>query len=237
MTETTEVRPIDKALEILELTNDGDALSGGDLKVVEMACNDALNEDGLVYLDQLLDKCRKGYTLPWLFDIPNLTRDQEGYVYWKGREVEHYSSPHSDEERTRLMAYARRLAEQCDLMDRKGIPVNGRTAMDWHRWFAEAPGYNDWVKALMKFYTVMANDERAVVIIARGDGSAACHELTFITREIVKNVMDTEEGLFDSYHHYQRQGMTSVTDDIGPGYARMVNTLEASGYKASMLLE
>ncbi len=44
--ESAQLTVADKAIEILRQTRDGDTLEPRDLKLVEMAVNDFLNEDG-----------------------------------------------------------------------------------------------------------------------------------------------------------------------------------------------
>lgn len=46
MMESVQVKVADKAIEILQRTRDGDTLEARDLKLVELAVNGALNEEG-----------------------------------------------------------------------------------------------------------------------------------------------------------------------------------------------
>lgn len=82
---------IDKALEIIRNTNDGEDLSPWDLKLVEMEVNGFLNEAGEQKFTELYLHVLQGYVKPWLAGVENLTIDHTGYVYWKGQQVEHYS--------------------------------------------------------------------------------------------------------------------------------------------------
>ena len=88
-----EKNAIDMAIEILRKTNDGNDLAPEHLKLVEVAANGWLSEAGEVAFHELHRDVENGYKKPWLHGIEHLTRDHEGYVYWKGRRVEHYDSP------------------------------------------------------------------------------------------------------------------------------------------------
>jgi hypothetical protein len=81
---------IDKALEIIEVTHDGNDLSPPHLKLTELAVNGFLNEEGKLAFEELYRNATKpgGYTVPWFHDIEHLTRDHQGYVRWKGNRVE-----------------------------------------------------------------------------------------------------------------------------------------------------
>ena len=84
---------IDKILAILQKTNDGDNLSPEHLKLVELGANGYLNQAGLAALDRLYESVEAGnYTKPYHLGVEFMTRDHEGFIYFKDKEVEHYSS-------------------------------------------------------------------------------------------------------------------------------------------------
>lgn len=114
---------IDLAIEIIQETNDGDDLAPEHLKLVELAVNGFLNEQGEVAFNELHANVMSGYVRPWFHGIEHLTIDHEGYVYWKDRRVEHYtpSWSYSDEAKEA----ARELAQRCILLERTGRDVNG----------------------------------------------------------------------------------------------------------------
>ncbi len=66
--------------------------------------------------------------------IPHLTQDGEGYVYWKGAHVEHYSFRHDDRENE--VAAAHELAKRCLFLESLGVPVNANTAIWRWSWYA-----------------------------------------------------------------------------------------------------
>ena len=84
---------IDKACAILEKTNDGNDLTPQHLKLTENAVNGFLNEKGLEAFEELYKTVEAGeYKRPAYLGVEFMDRDQEGYVYFKGEDVEHYSS-------------------------------------------------------------------------------------------------------------------------------------------------
>lgn len=119
------------AISILQLTNDGDSLDPRDLKILEMAVNGDLNEKGEEYFQEIYKKVIAGeYIKPYLHDVEFFTRDHEGYIYYKGIQVEHYDSPYvySEEGKQALLELERR----CKILESKGIEVNGSNVV-W-RW-------------------------------------------------------------------------------------------------------
>lgn len=82
----------DKACAILQLTEDGEELSPPHLYLLQCAVNGHLTEKGEVAFEELYQQVQSGnYRKPWLCDVENVTMDHEGYVYWKGVNVDHYS--------------------------------------------------------------------------------------------------------------------------------------------------
>jgi hypothetical protein len=66
----------------------------------------------------------------------NLTMDGQGYVYWKGIHVEHFS--YGREEQKEADA-ARKVAARCMNLEKIGVPVNSRTAVWFSDWFESMP--------------------------------------------------------------------------------------------------
>lgn len=114
----------DMAIEILRLTRDGDALAPEHLYLLECAVNDRLSDAGKVAFTELYAHATKsdGYTRPWFHGIEHLTKDHEGYVYWKGIRVEHYSF-YGDDAHAREREAALALARACERCEEKGLPV------------------------------------------------------------------------------------------------------------------
>jgi len=123
----------DKAIEILKGSHDGDALAPRHLALVELAVNRDLTEAGQQALDELHAQVLAGtYVQPWLHGIEHLSKNHEGYVFWKGHEVEHYSFRDFEAERQA----ANELARRCRILDARGEPVS-TTAAVW-KWLDEA---------------------------------------------------------------------------------------------------
>lgn len=125
-TETTDLRAlrIEQALSIISSTEDGDLLDPSDLALTQAVVNgQELTEKGWEYWTRLHAATQDGsYVKRHFCGIPGLTRDGEGYVYWNGTNVEHYSYP---QERTQQMIdSARVLAAICKTLDQRGTKVS-----------------------------------------------------------------------------------------------------------------
>lgn len=121
---------IDKAEAILYRTNDGDNLTPAHLSLVQAACNGRLTDKGIEALNQLYIQATSdaGYSRPWFQGIEFLTQDLQGYIYWKGQLVEHYSFDDRVEEKLA----AEELARRCKLLEERSQPVNMTTAV--YKW-------------------------------------------------------------------------------------------------------
>ncbi|KKW46567.1 MAG: hypothetical protein UY96_C0003G0070 [Parcubacteria group bacterium GW2011_GWB1_56_8] len=114
----------DQAIEIIRATNDGNGLAPRDLYLVQCAVNNDLNEAGLAAFAELRANVMKpeGYTRPWFMGIEHLTKDHNGYVYWKGHSVEHYSF-HGPDAYEKERAAAEDLARACRVCEAEGKEV------------------------------------------------------------------------------------------------------------------
>src|SRR5207237_975931 len=123
---------IDKALEIIRATHDGNDLSPPHLKLVESAVNGFLTEQGKLAFEELYRNATKpgGYTVPWFHGIEHLTRDHQGYVRWKGHQVEHYDSPSCYSEEARQAA--EEVARRCRILESRGeTPTTQKVIWRW----------------------------------------------------------------------------------------------------------
>ena len=122
----------DQTIFILKNTNDGDDLDPSHLKLVENGVNGFLSERGEVALQELYVSVKKGYKQPWFLGIENLTRDHEGFVFWRGKQIEHYDHDHwaSEGWQERILKDATALAETCKFLESKGIPVTFNNYFD-----------------------------------------------------------------------------------------------------------
>jgi hypothetical protein len=122
------IRPIDMALYIIQNTHDGNDLAPEHLYMVQAACNGWLTEEGEVAFYELYASVMKGYVKPWYHGIEHMTKDHEGYIYWKGVEVEHYSF----DDYEKADAAAKELAGRCRFLESKGIePTCRRVIWEW----------------------------------------------------------------------------------------------------------
>ena len=89
----------DKSIEIIQRTHDGNDLAPHHLKLVELAVNGWLSEQGEVAFEELYQSVLKGYIKPWHFGVEHVTKDHQGYIYWKGIQIEHFSFDIRENER------------------------------------------------------------------------------------------------------------------------------------------
>lgn len=139
----------DKAIRILELSHDGDELQASDLHLVEMAVNGHLNAAGLEAFERLHADVTSGLYRTkhhWFQGIEHLTQDTSGYVYWKGKSVEHFDF--SDKEKEADAAHS--LVAKCQQLEANGFPVNSRTVLQKCCYTAEAD--TPWKEALTHYY-------------------------------------------------------------------------------------
>ncbi len=112
----------EKACAILQKTNDGDDLDPQHLKLLEMAVNEFLNEEGKKAFEELYTNVQAGYKKPWFHGIEHLIRDQSGYVLWKGKVVEHYDSPWAYSAEGKKSA--EEVAKRCGILEARGETIN-----------------------------------------------------------------------------------------------------------------
>lgn len=121
----------DMAIEILQKTNDGNDLYPLDLALIQKVVNSSvfgISEQDEVAFSDLYARVTAGYKKPWFHGIENLTIDHEGFVYWKGKQVEHYA--------LRNFAFteygkkeAEELARRCKIVESRGQEVNCSTVI------------------------------------------------------------------------------------------------------------
>lgn len=135
MNTSTHTLSTDQALSILRGTQDGDLLDASDLSLVQDVVNqgiNALSDVGKEYWAKLVASCASGdYVKRWFCGVENLTRDGRGYVYWKGRQVEHYS--YDSSRRNDMIDSARRLAAVCLKIEASGGTVSHHSIDELHR--------------------------------------------------------------------------------------------------------
>lgn len=127
---------IEQSIEILRDSRDGENLDSAHLSLVEAAVNNNLTERGVEAFRQLHAEVTSGkYIKPWLCGVEHVTRDLQGYIYWKGNRIEHFTFSAMDA--AHLKAITQRLAERCRHIEALGLPVCGRTY--FNDWLSEMP--------------------------------------------------------------------------------------------------
>ncbi|WP_165989569.1 hypothetical protein [Caballeronia sp. SBC1] len=225
MMESVQVEVADKAIEILQRTRDGDTLEARDLKLVEQAVNGALNEAGRDLFEKLHSSVISGAyatTRHWFHDIEHLTRDHQGYVFWKGRQIEHYS--HSDPAESRRDALE--LAERCRTLESKGFRVSGgalsRICM------LQAPADTPWLLALQRYYCFFEPSEGRFPLTDEIYGifyrTSAVGGVVVVSRNAEGLLIQRRDSGYQAFHELQDSGLTSMKVD--PDYAEICRRLE-----------
>ena len=119
------------AVEVLQKTHDGDELAPCDLWLLQEWVNDHLNEKGEELFRDIHARVIAGtYKAPWFHGVENLTLNHQGYVFWKGVEIEHYSfkSNYGAEAK----AAAEEVGRRCRFLESKGIqPTCSSVIWNW----------------------------------------------------------------------------------------------------------
>lgn len=129
----------DIARYILQNTKDGNNLAPEHLYLVQVAVNGGLSELGEVEFYKLYDSVKRGYAKPYLHGVPNVTKDHEGFVYWRSVRIEHYTFYGEDADKREREA-TQELAKRCLHLERIGVPVTFENAFSrWDRYATVTP--------------------------------------------------------------------------------------------------
>lgn len=215
---------IDQAIEILQKTNDGELLTRPDLNLVQIAANGNLSERGEVQFAKLHVAVADGtyaQTKRWFHDVEFLSQDHEGYVYWKGKQVEHYSYDDS----VREAEAAVRLGERCRSLEEKGFPVNSRTTTNPDVY--QAPADTPWLTALVRYYTFFKKNDQVMGIFYRMNVKPGEAQVIGAYKNQEGIQLIPYEGAYEGFHAAQADGWTST--DSARGYAETAELLKATG--------
>jgi hypothetical protein len=114
--------------EILQKTNDGNELNPNSLYLVQEMINGHLNDRGKEAFLKLHEAISSGtYVKTWFHGIKNLTIDHNGYVYWRGKVVEHYKLRWAYSDKAKKGA--EELAKRCELLESLDEPISSRTVI------------------------------------------------------------------------------------------------------------
>jgi len=155
------VEPSQQAIEILRLTQDGNALSPFHLHLLQESANRNLNQKGQEAFQMLYAYVIDGsYARPWLAGVEHVTADTNGYVYWKGIQIEHFSLNRMNAQAIREGAVA--ISRTCRHLEAIGIPVTtGNYLSGWLEDVDQATP--DYLKqALSKFPSFYENPDGRV---------------------------------------------------------------------------
>lgn len=202
---------LDKAIAILAATQDGDALQPEDLGLVQSAVNGNLNDIGTMAFERLHNSVADGSYMAdqhWFHGIEHLTRDHQGYVYWKGRRVEHYSFSDKENE----AKAARGLAEKCRQLEANNFPVNGRTAISENCY--TAPTGTPWTTALMRYYTFFRDGHQVIGVFYRLNANAGEPEVVAAYKDAEGVHLEYHPGAYEAFHALEGQGRVSADSPL-----------------------
>jgi hypothetical protein len=112
---------------ILRKTNDGKDLAPRHLYLIQLVINNDASEHGIKLFEQLHEQVMTGTydkQKVYLFDVEHITKDHEGYIYYKGHHIDHFSYYDNWEGEWEATLQAARI---CALLEQKGHPINSIT--------------------------------------------------------------------------------------------------------------
>jgi hypothetical protein len=138
-----------------------------------------------------------------LAGIPYLTKDSQGFVYWKGEQVEHYSYQEGSKE----SAAAGRLADRCRQLEAIDFPVNSRTVL-FESCFGATTG-TPWKLALQRYYAFFQLNGRIAAVFFRTTEAHSLRNKAPAFAVWVEGgqvqVQDFENG-YEAFHSLQDRG-------------------------------
>lgn len=228
MTTTT----IDQAIEILVKTSDGTDLAPQHLALIEAVVNAGrfgLTEKQEVAFSELYSAVSEGrYSANtiWLHGIEHLTKNGQGYVYWKGIEVEHYCFTDPVAEKNDALA----LAQRCLTIESKGFPVNCRSVLD--QTFRDAPSGTPWLSLLFCLYSIFLVDGKAIWLILSkpGEHAVAITKTAAGTLETRHFGPETDgSGCYTAFHALQSEGFATGSI-FTRTYESLIAAVQAGGF-------
>lgn len=228
MTATT----IDQAIEILGKTHDGSDLAPHHMTLIEAVVSAGrfdLTEQQEVALSELhaaVSEGRYSGNAIWLHGIEHLTKNDQGYVYWKGIEVEHYSFTDPIAEKSAALA----LAQRCLTIESKGFPVNCRSVLDQK--FLDAPEGTPWLPLLLRLYSICLADGKArwLFLSKPGEHAVAITKTAAGTLETRHYGPETDgSGCYTAFHALEREG-SAPGSIFTSTYESLIAAVQAGGF-------
>jgi hypothetical protein len=163
--------------------------------------------------------------------IYNLTGDGQGYIYWKGQQVEHYSFSDKNKEAEAL----RKLAEHCQQLEANGFPVNSRTATSEVCY--TAPADTLWVTALCRYYSFFKDGEQVVGIFYRQHIKQGEPEVVAAYKDATGIHLTHYSGAYEAYHALQDSGLDHAGIPISyDGTVRLLSRTGLSGAELEKII-
>lgn len=203
-----------KAIQVLRLSVDGSQLAPLHLKLIELAVNGRLDEEGIAEMAMLhrdVVEGRYSANRVWLCGVDHVTRDHAGYVSYKGRQLEHFS--HSSAEGMRQAA--EQLALICQRLERMGRPIN---QVEYHASWRELKNF-----PTQKYFVTAPLDSRYGVQ-TRGDINAVRVHPYRTQRELSEALMSYVTNWSDSpFRTPESLRTVYCADDDNWNYAKTLN--------------
>lgn len=124
----------DMAVSILKATLDGSKLRPSHLYLLQCAVNDDLSSTGKEAFKTLHEKTTESIDvyLEWAWkDLYPVSYDEEGYIYWRGEHIEHYTEPEKQLRKNLTMIRSR-----CEHLEALSVPVSCVTVVFWWELFS-----------------------------------------------------------------------------------------------------
>ncbi len=228
MTATTT---IDQAIAILGKTRDGSDLAPHHMTLIEAVVSAGrfdLTEQQEVALSELhaaVSEGRYSGNAIWLHGIEHLTKNDRGYVFWKGIEVEHYSFTDPVAEKSAALA----LAQRCLTIESKGFPVNCRSVLDQK--FLDAPEDTPWLPLLLRLYSIcLENGKARWLILSKSDGHAVAITKTAGTLETRHYGPETDgSASYTAFHALELEG-SAPGSIFTSTYESLIAAVQAGGF-------
>jgi hypothetical protein len=167
----------------------------------------------------------------WHFGIPNLLREADGYITWRGIRIEHYTHREPGKE----WEDSERLAAHCRMLEEKGFPVTWRSA-GCRLLYGEAPADTPWIMAMDRIYSFLKSPSGQTGAVMAMDGNAAA-AIGKEGGQIIQRWAGVDARAFGTtnlYHQLQREkyesaGVTTLH------YEEFVRLMTAVGIRPEMM--
>ena len=108
-------------------------LSPDHLYILQEAVNGHLNETGQkLFKDIHRDVISGKYKMPWFHGIENMTIGHQGFVFWKGKEIEHFNPGWAYSKEAKLNA--KELKDRCCHLEKISVQINTATVIwNWEK--------------------------------------------------------------------------------------------------------